>query len=89
MPSTTDISGTRYIQAKVDAAREALAEYTGNDREDQPTSIVDLVSDLMHYAESIGADAYALLGSATNHFESEGGGGNEPDDIALSMARGE
>lgn len=89
MAHITDISGTRFIQLKVDGGRAALDAYPGRRSDDLPTSIVDLISDLMHYAESIGADAYALIGSATNHFESEGGGGNEPDDIALSCARGE
>lgn len=89
MPQTTDISNSQFILAKVDYGRRALSNYQCFDRDDEPTSIVDLVCDLMHYAERIGADAYALIGSATSHFESEGGGGHEPDDIALSCARGE
>jgi hypothetical protein len=76
----------RFRTAKGEWAHDALKKYVNHDENDLSTTMVDMLSDMMHLAEQNDLDFDALLGSAENHYHSEGGDEHDPDDIAVATA---
>lgn len=73
----------RANDARADQAFKVLRDYDESGNYD--TALIDLLGDLQHLAERRGWDFADLLGTATLHFHAEGGGGQDPDDITLSV----
>jgi hypothetical protein len=76
----------RFRTAKGKWAHDALKKYVNYDKNDLSTTMVDMLSDMMHLTEQNGLNFDDLLGSAENHYHSEGGDNHDPDGSAIATA---